>query len=672
MAKDPYYSGIIEIAIENFNQLGLSRIVYKPLELISHNKNCSLDIEFLKRQYGNSIVFSYSLSEVNTTGVCSYQNKGFLYEFFLEDRESDIIELPPFSTITCNSEHPLFKQFGAGIILHEINHALGIKHAHMLEETNNILVTDISKPDLNNISKGEMSKVLSLYSYGSVFQTMEYTPASLFSIQHYPVKMLEPFRRLNETRITEILLEDYAFSEEMKETYFYLLKKYSGYPNLYTYQDLAALATAIYTIAPDSLSERVFELPNYYLISGIERLNRDEVQLAELLNSLKNAEGFHYSILSQENATLEITQSNYFVENIAEALKIVSLNGPIYCAMKQNETELSVGSDIRLRSDCLLIGKIAELESFQLNVSIFNQFITITRPIRLLVKENVFTRFLFDIDRSNTSDSDYRGDRLRRFSLTLNKTMQTDVSHSQSSMDSVSLLRSLNYSLTLPLCQGFFEGIVDASTAHAYLKALLKLLPRVSLVYFASLNPVFFGLLSTISLVEGLIKACVKNRVNKSAEKCINIIAFLMITEMEYGFYHLWELSDKPELWPGVTERVNQLFLQHLFAPLIKSTAYLGAIGMVERYFSVSFSQEQDKKIVLPLEANSPSIQEIVERKPTFFTAFRVARNTVFSRSFLKTFSFFSRSIPHQENKQKAQQELRSLPGAGGLATSLS
>lgn len=368
--KEPIYKEYIEIAIENFNSLGLAHLEHRRIAMGNHFKICPLDEEYIKAKYKNPIIFSVEqFPKPDNTVVCHIKNNRLFYDptfsqFLMSETGGNNVTLPPFAKIICNPAHKLFQRMGIGIILHEINHLFGFKHTHTLEETNGIININIAKPELNDIPKGQVGTIFNIYSYTPFLQVSNYTLVSPFSIQHYRERALMPFLAFNKTRIDEIL-DSVGFSPKRKSEYKYLLSEYAGYPISYTYQDIAGLATAIYHIAPDSLLKNNFDFPNYFFVAGIYLPRTDKLKLASLFDTLMQVERFEYPILAQKNVKLVIEKSSIFSKNIYKSLKIITFPQALRCKLLDENAIFS--RNLTLSSDCWLSGKL-ESSIFQLPI----------------------------------------------------------------------------------------------------------------------------------------------------------------------------------------------------------------------------------------------------------------------------------------------------------------
>lgn len=180
-----------------------------------------------------------------------------------------------------------------------------------------------------------------------------YTLISPFSIQHYHVQDLAPYLSFNTTRMEEIL-ESYNCSTSQKNDYFYLLNNYAGYPVVRTYQDILALAKAVYYIAPDSLAGRTFDFQSYYLADGIYIPSDDLQKLTHLIEYLRAKEGFTFPVLAQNKLNLTIYIHSNFSTSLYDHFKIMSLNpGLITCHLSPS---YNAALSLTLDTDCQLNG----------------------------------------------------------------------------------------------------------------------------------------------------------------------------------------------------------------------------------------------------------------------------------------------------------------------------
>lgn len=352
----------VQIAIETFNKLGFAYLKYEPMDMGTVPDVCSLDLPYLKSKYKNQIIFKIgeNITDIEGCGTRAsllYNKQALNYFDDTENNQSDI-KLQPFSSVMCNVENNFFLNYGPGIILHEINHLLGVKHAHFAKDSDSILSVNIPQPDIEaiywndtlawNEKLRELSKVINIYPYTPYQETIHYTPASLFSIQHYAFTELEPYLSVNKTRINQILTE-FNVTAELRKNYFYLYEKYAGNPVLYTYQDLAALALASYSIAPDSLAGLRFALPSYYLVEGIYMPNSDQQKLIHLIQNLRQLEEFSYPILAQDKISLTTYYYNNFSAPLYDSFKIVSLDHGLITCFFNRIWKYFIVFNIRLR-----------------------------------------------------------------------------------------------------------------------------------------------------------------------------------------------------------------------------------------------------------------------------------------------------------------------------------
>ncbi len=393
ISEDLEYKEFIEVAVENFNRLGLARLVYQPVEMGVYLENCAIDRDYLKFKHRNHIVFNYYKPrnaqdkigcKVNFNHFYNAEFSGF-YTAFAPDNNTT---LPPFAEIACNQQYRKFSRIFLGLIQHEFNHLFGVKHAHTIDNTNGIFPTRKPKPaDIFNPGRGmpPLTTLLDVYNYGN-YPVDNYTLISPFSIQHYPVDAYKEYRILNRTRISE-LLDSYKVSEEIKHNYFYLLDKYAGKYFVYTYQDLLALATAIYHIAPDSLVGNHFNFPNYYFVDGMYLAKEDKLKFIKMINTLKHVENFNYPLLQQENVTLMIKKDELFSKNLTDALKIVNLNNyPLSCSLQKHKVPNLV-ERLSVDYDCFIHGVLELVGEYEVPV-IFSQHTNKwVYSLRLLVED---------------------------------------------------------------------------------------------------------------------------------------------------------------------------------------------------------------------------------------------------------------------------------------------
>jgi hypothetical protein len=764
-----FYRELIEVAVENFNRFGLARLQYRRMAMGVHFAVCSLDSEYLKTKHKNPIIFSEKQSfNANTTVMCRVKDNKIFYDprfhgIFIDDKGGDNVTLPPFAEIICNTAHRDFQRIGVGVILHEINHLFGVKHSHSLEETNGILNVNIARPDLNSIPKDKFSKLFSVYNYGSFFQVTNYTLISPFSIQHYRSKALVPYRSLNETRINE-LLASYSLQPQIKLDYFYLLAKYAGYPILYTYQDIAGLATAIYHIAPDSLMGKTFNFPNYFLVQGIYLPELDSLKLKGLVDALYEAEQFVYPIFAQENVTIPIELASYFRIDLYKNLKIVNLSKRVVCRLAQEDLTHLPGN-VTLRNDCWLSGKLERLGIFPLSIELSKKAVSTVHFLQLLVskeRENFKAKVLLgnpnttyfmtgttyvnivDIcqavalpprslncqvengsaplivhlercwyllrpDQANHSlsfiifngvanktcniqflfNQSVNLENELLFNLSDNEVLQFNglaeqgyavanvrenwIMHQASPalMQVTSpafhpeifsrFAQQFNYCVTVPFIHGILERLVDDSSLPVCMKSALKLLPRVGLWYLDYLNLLTIGLLCVPSFLEVVLKTSLRDKASKSLEKFIYVLIVVGMAELEYGFSNLWLLSDKLRFWPMLTDKLNQLFLQLLFAPMVKACGYAISLDCIKSRLTLPANQDVQSITELSLLSNDNGIsKKSADDSCSFFSAMHIASQSVFSTKTIRLFSFFSRSGRgkiNQENKTDEQAD---------------
>ncbi|MFZ0219331.1 MAG: hypothetical protein WAL30_03900 [Candidatus Aquirickettsiella sp.] len=706
--KEADYIEIVEIAVENFNRLGIAILKYEPIEMGVIASDCSLDINFLKEKYKNQFIFELNAPDTPCANSIPLLYMVGIKDFQLITNKTDFISLPPFSSISCHTENRFHQRFGIGVILHEINHLIGIKqHAHAVAETNGILSNNIAIPNIDDILTNstllwaeklkEVQKINSIYGSGDSIWKGGYTLISPFSMQHYSIKILMPFRSFNKTRISEIL-DEYKFTRELKDDYFYLLDNYAGIPTMYTYQDITALATAIYAFAPDSLVK--LDLPYYHLVEGIYRSVADEKKLINIIERLRKAEKFNYPIFSQDNSVLRIDENCYFEESLRDRLKIVSLKRElIQCDFLEAPR---VSFPLQLSADCILTGQSKESGDFYFNVTIKNSRQLIQRQLTLSVTEKVVknkvllgnpqpsyllqesnasvnfihlcqavaypkerslncspAEITYPLDIENCFGEIKKPTEDYNFTVIFSNGEASKSCHIQLITSRVLLdignvplnvsadklvdisvvpaaltllredeksLQKFAHLLSIPIFHGIFEGIVEGVNMRRSYKTLLNLIPRISLVMFGYTTYLSFGIASLGAFIPSFMGKYLKNK-SVAMGKCIKLLFFILIMELEYAPSKLWELTGKLEFFPEVIELLNQLFAQMLIAPAIKTAGYFAGISLMKNF------------------VGSTAKEVVVDRLLSQVPDHCVAKET-------NIFSFFTRVVP--SNKQRA------------------
>lgn len=186
-------------------------------------------------------------------------------------------------------------------------------------------------------------------------------------------------------------------------------------------------------------------------------------------------------------------------------------------------------------------------------------------------------------------------------------------------------INQFNYLFTIPLLHGLFEAYVDETSFASLAKSILKLLPRIGLVSIGYLSSLQFPFLFFYGVLESIVAPHFAARGNSPFIHMLHMFLFFLVTELEYGFSNLWLLADKPEFWPTLTERFNQLFIQMIWAPVIKSTGYLLAVSTMNCYYDCPPRSEVNNL------ANAMDIESKEYQKPSFFNSLKQVKATVFS-----------------------------------------
>lgn len=739
MQKTAYVERV-EMAVETFNKFGLARLVYEPLVMPKLVNGCPLDLSYLKKIYKNQIIFT--LNNIGSKAICAVgPHLFYILHFAGLDTNSSDTTLQPFSSVSCNIENSFFLRYGPGVLLHELNHLFGIEHTHFIKETNGILMANMTKPDIEEIfsnttlvldeSRNKFAKMVNIYAYFPYVASNRYTLTSPFSIQHYPLSALEPYKSINKTRIGEIFDSYASLRSDLKSDYFYLLDKYAGHPLLYTYQDLTALAQASYSIAPDSMAGLTFSLPTYYLVEGIYIPSKDEQKLTRLIENLRSLEGFTYPILAQQQVSISVYAHEKFSVSLYDHFKIVGLSKELITC--HWPVFPNVSSYLKLYADCLLKGESKESGTFSFNITILNNITRLQREVTLVIKKRMPSRnrVLLGIphakyelsDDENTIDfialcqaiavprnkvlhctsnelsENYlslencmgRVAKLHKnFNMSvifvnssanktchiqiLNKNLIREVTHfplqdnASVSFEAYPFSRSLirrqidfldannriyarplpylqqiSHIFLIPLLQGFFEGIVDFSQLGYCCKNLLKLLPRAVLLTLGYTYFLSFSMTILASLMVDFFKEKLENNAYNKLENGINLLLFLVVTELEYAPSRLWKLTGQLEFFPETINFMNKLFVQMALAPAFKTAAYLTTQGVM-KCLSTS-AEEMDS-----------SKQQTFSANADFFNALSVARSTVFSKKILRPFAFFSRPAANNQASEVVEE----------------
>lgn len=382
----------IEVAIKQFNSLGLVDFVYQPLKEtnVTVIRNCPVNEIALKEKHLNQIVFGKMENPtVKMLGYSAMIHPLNSYFTYLNSFSNETVaSISNFGGLGCNLAHPAYQELSIGVLVHELGHILGITDLinYNPQQTQGILSYNLTQNALADFYQACIEKEYNrtdincvkaslLYTAqqdtGSYSYTIPFTPVSLFSLYQYRSNILKPFVLLHKTRIQEILA-DYGFSETDQDTYFSLLNAYQGRDQLLTYQDLLALAYTVYGVAPDTLVKRRIYLPYVRFIEGMYRPPEQEQQLANLIQMFVRVENFTYPILSQKTVTFSVTSGTFWQEDLIDLLKLVSLNNsPLDCSL---ESPQPLCSRLDLNKNCLLSGMIDQVGMFHFNITVKDQY----------------------------------------------------------------------------------------------------------------------------------------------------------------------------------------------------------------------------------------------------------------------------------------------------------
>ncbi len=200
-------------------------------------------------------------------------------------------------------------------------------------------------------------------------------------------------------------------------------------------------------------------------------------------------------------------------------------------------------------------------------------------------------------------------------------------------------LQQCSQLLTIPLLQGIFEGIIDpCHIAHTY-KTLLKFIPRITLLALGYTSFLSAGMAMLASILTDFMREKLANNISSKLENCIQLLFFIIVTELEYAPSHLWQLSGQLEIFPESIALLNKLIVQMALAPAIKTGAYLASQSLMQ--------------CLMTLPAEEPATgQQKTSQSGDFFNALSVARDTVFSRKIFRPFTFFARPAANNQLSQ--------------------
>jgi hypothetical protein len=198
-------------------------------------------------------------------------------------------------------------------------------------------------------------------------------------------------------------------------------------------------------------------------------------------------------------------------------------------------------------------------------------------------------------------------------------------------------LQQCSQLLTIPLLQEIFEGIIDpCHITHTY-KTLLKFIPRITLLALGYTSFLSAGMAMLASILTDFMREKLANNISSKLENCIQLLFFIVVTELEYAPSNLWQLSGQLEIFPESIALLNKLIVQMALAPALKTGAYLTSQGLMQYLMSSA------EKVDIPKQQSSNA---------DFFSAFNVARNTVFSRKIFRPFTFFARPAANNRLSQ--------------------
>lgn len=142
------------------------------------------------------------------------------------------------------------------------------------------------------------------------------------------------------------------------------------------------------------------------------------------------------------------------------------------------------------------------------------------------------------------------------------------------------------------------------------------------------------------SILTDFMREKLANNISSKLKNCIQLLFFIVVTELEYAPSNLWQVSGQLEIFPESIALLNKLFVQMALAPAFKTVAYLLSQSLMKCLIEVSPTEEP----------HTPTQQTC--HPADFFKAIKVARNTVFSKKILRPFSFFSRSAANSQDLQ--------------------
>ncbi|MES2142485.1 MAG: hypothetical protein V4471_06375 [Pseudomonadota bacterium] len=750
----------VQITLEQFNNFGLARFIYRPgFDNIPLQPGCPIDEMSLRKKYLNKFTFGLSEDDLSFKHLTNSYGVSSLEEIIetVKVLNLTLTSLGNFAGINANIKEPLYQLQAVGTLMKQIFLLFGVNSPIHLNTncTNDIIYTNTTVTyECNNNSDDDNCLLFSFLNGSAIYEceklideNVNFTPFSLFSLTQYSKKIFHPLLILNETRITEIL-NGYQFTSELQKDYFDLLTSYQGSSHLVTYQDFSALAQAIYLIGADSMMGRTFNMPYYHLMNGMYRPLADEEKFNRLISAFRQAENFNYPILAQNDLNLTVFNDTVFKIDLARKLKVVSLTPiPVHCYLEQQPVQFK--GSLQVNEDCMLIGYSQTADNFTLDIVLSNNLTEISRFINLNIKEknkplttivlgkrsvaHTLSEALeldlaalchavslpdrdalkcnsFDlpenISLANCSILGINSEKDYNFTVTffnaaadkncivqllsandsalvknlieqnssifINKPLSLNnesnitnyyaryarEDYMLSINDAANTVRFIvandnylqqfNYLLTIPLFHGVFEGCIDNIVLSPVAKSILKLLPRIGLVSINYLSTLQFPFLFFYSVLESFVASHLKAKNNDHFRYAVSLSLFLLVAELEYGFSNLWVLADKPQFWPALTDRLNQLFVQMLWAPTVKMAGYLLGVSIMD-CCNKSAMQENNT----PTDVRSDSIEREARcQQSHFFNSLKSVKDTVFSSKIRRVprlfYNQFSPIVPQQ------------------------
>ncbi len=261
-------------------------------------------------------------------------------------------------------------------------------------------------------------------------------------------------------------------------------------------------------------------------------------------------------------------------------------------------------------------------DNYTFNISFFNDGANKPCAIQLLSTNTILAE---NFTEPNSSYARYR-----------HEDLNIDTTHTTRFIIENNYLKQCNYLLIIPLLHGALEASIDRMSVSSLLKSILKLSPRISLVAINYLSTFQLPFLFFYSLFESFVGNYLTINNNNNRRYMLNMLVFFLVAELEYGFSNLWQLVDKPRFWPTLNERLNQLFIQMLWAPTVKLTGYLLSVAMMDCYSEWMVPEKNQKA-----QTQVTTEEEMLGCQPSFFNSLKSAKNTVFSSRIRRLPSLF-------------------------------